>query len=232
MAISTSAGSSLGRRISSAAPSSASIPTRRRMPFRPPPSCPSPTTCLPTVPVLAGTVETAVNALWDAAPLIGDRVAVVGGGMVGPGRRPAPGSHPWGGGHGRRHRPEPGRRRRSPGAGYATPQRPARLRPRRPRERDRRRPPVGPRPPRRGRLGSRPPVGMATPRSPLPLGGSFHARRLAIRASRSGCRPRPARQADDHRPAPPRPRTVARQRLRCAHHGARRSPSCRASWPI
>ncbi|MEV7288961.1 zinc-binding alcohol dehydrogenase [Streptomyces sp. NPDC093252] len=33
--------------------------------------------------VLAGTVETAVNALWDAAPLIGDRVTVVGGGMVG-----------------------------------------------------------------------------------------------------------------------------------------------------
>ncbi|MFF7329891.1 zinc-binding alcohol dehydrogenase [Streptomyces sp. NPDC008150] len=33
--------------------------------------------------VLAGTVETAVNALWDAPPLIGDRVAVVGGGMIG-----------------------------------------------------------------------------------------------------------------------------------------------------
>src|SRR5829696_5327783 len=33
--------------------------------------------------VLAGTVETAVNALWDAAPLIGDRATVVGGGMVG-----------------------------------------------------------------------------------------------------------------------------------------------------
>jgi threonine dehydrogenase-like Zn-dependent dehydrogenase len=33
--------------------------------------------------VLAGVVETAVNALWDAAPLIGDRVAVVGAGMVG-----------------------------------------------------------------------------------------------------------------------------------------------------
>lgn len=33
--------------------------------------------------VLAGTVETAVNALWDAAPMLGDRVAVVGGGMVG-----------------------------------------------------------------------------------------------------------------------------------------------------
>jgi threonine dehydrogenase-like Zn-dependent dehydrogenase len=33
--------------------------------------------------VLAGTVETAVNALWDAAPMIGDRVSVVGAGMVG-----------------------------------------------------------------------------------------------------------------------------------------------------
>jgi threonine dehydrogenase-like Zn-dependent dehydrogenase len=33
--------------------------------------------------VLAGTVETAVNALWDAAPLVGDRVTVVGAGTVG-----------------------------------------------------------------------------------------------------------------------------------------------------
>ncbi|SIO84472.1 zinc-binding alcohol dehydrogenase [Nocardiopsis sp. JB363] len=33
--------------------------------------------------ILAGTVETAVNALWDAAPLIGDQVTVVGAGMVG-----------------------------------------------------------------------------------------------------------------------------------------------------
>ncbi|MFF9281332.1 zinc-dependent alcohol dehydrogenase [Streptomyces griseosporeus] len=33
--------------------------------------------------VLAGTVETAVNALWDAPPLVGDRIAVVGGGMIG-----------------------------------------------------------------------------------------------------------------------------------------------------
>jgi threonine dehydrogenase-like Zn-dependent dehydrogenase len=33
--------------------------------------------------VLAGTVETAINALWDAAPRLGDRVAVVGAGMVG-----------------------------------------------------------------------------------------------------------------------------------------------------
>jgi len=33
--------------------------------------------------VLAGTVETAVNALWDAPPLLGDRISVVGAGMVG-----------------------------------------------------------------------------------------------------------------------------------------------------
>jgi NADPH:quinone reductase-like Zn-dependent oxidoreductase len=37
----------------------------------------------PSRAVLAGTVETAVNALWDAGPLIGDRIAVVGAGMVG-----------------------------------------------------------------------------------------------------------------------------------------------------
>ena len=39
--------------------------------------------CRPARAVLAGTVETAVNALWDAAPLVGDRVTVVGAGMVG-----------------------------------------------------------------------------------------------------------------------------------------------------
>lgn len=33
--------------------------------------------------VLTGAVETAVNVLWDAAPLLGDRVAVVGAGMIG-----------------------------------------------------------------------------------------------------------------------------------------------------
>ena len=33
--------------------------------------------------VLAGAVETALNALWDAAPRYGDRVAVVGAGMIG-----------------------------------------------------------------------------------------------------------------------------------------------------
>ena len=33
--------------------------------------------------VLAGAVETAVNAVWDAAPRLGDRVAVVGAGLIG-----------------------------------------------------------------------------------------------------------------------------------------------------
>lgn len=44
---------------------------------------PVPADVSPRRAVLAGTVETAVNALWDAAPLVGDRVAVVGAGMVG-----------------------------------------------------------------------------------------------------------------------------------------------------
>lgn len=33
--------------------------------------------------LLAGNLETALNALWDAAPRLGDRIAVVGGGVVG-----------------------------------------------------------------------------------------------------------------------------------------------------
>jgi threonine dehydrogenase-like Zn-dependent dehydrogenase len=37
----------------------------------------------PARAVLAGTVETAINALWDSAPALGDRIAVVGAGMVG-----------------------------------------------------------------------------------------------------------------------------------------------------
>jgi threonine dehydrogenase-like Zn-dependent dehydrogenase len=51
------------------------VPTTAVTPI--PDSVPSPRA------VLTGTVETAVNALWDAAPLIGDRVTVVGAGMVG-----------------------------------------------------------------------------------------------------------------------------------------------------
>ena len=37
----------------------------------------------PARAVLAGTVETAINVVWDAAPLVGDRITVVGAGMVG-----------------------------------------------------------------------------------------------------------------------------------------------------
>lgn len=37
----------------------------------------------PVRATLAGTVETAVNALWEAAPRLGDRVAVIGAGMIG-----------------------------------------------------------------------------------------------------------------------------------------------------
>jgi NADPH:quinone reductase-like Zn-dependent oxidoreductase len=33
--------------------------------------------------VLAGAVETAINVLWDAAPAIGDRICIVGAGMIG-----------------------------------------------------------------------------------------------------------------------------------------------------
>jgi len=33
--------------------------------------------------VLAGAVETAINVLWDARPLVGDRVSVIGAGMIG-----------------------------------------------------------------------------------------------------------------------------------------------------
>ena len=37
----------------------------------------------PARAVLAANLETAINALWDAAPRIGDRIAVVGAGVVG-----------------------------------------------------------------------------------------------------------------------------------------------------
>ncbi|MFJ8308564.1 MULTISPECIES: zinc-binding alcohol dehydrogenase [unclassified Streptomyces] len=44
---------------------------------------PVPEAVPPERAVLAGIVETALNALWDAPPRIGDRVAVVGAGLVG-----------------------------------------------------------------------------------------------------------------------------------------------------
>ena len=62
----------------------------------------------PARAVLAGTVETAVNALWDAAPLVGDRVAVVGrrhGRLL---RRAPAEPVPGGAGHARGRRCRPG----------------------------------------------------------------------------------------------------------------------------
>jgi threonine dehydrogenase-like Zn-dependent dehydrogenase len=44
---------------------------------------PVPAEVPPARAVLAGALETAVNAVWDAPPLVGDRIAVVGAGMVG-----------------------------------------------------------------------------------------------------------------------------------------------------
>ena len=46
-------------------------------------ACPVPDDVPPSRAVLAGAVETAVNAVWDAGVLPGDRVSVVGAGMVG-----------------------------------------------------------------------------------------------------------------------------------------------------
>ena len=40
-------------------------------------------TCRPPVPCSAANMETALNAVWDAAPGPADRIAVVGGGVVG-----------------------------------------------------------------------------------------------------------------------------------------------------
>lgn len=45
--------------------------------------CPLPQDVPPARAVLAANMEAAVNALWDAAPLAGDRIAVVGGGVLG-----------------------------------------------------------------------------------------------------------------------------------------------------
>lgn len=44
---------------------------------------PLPSGVPPARAVLAANLETAINALWDAAPRLGDRIAVVGGGTLG-----------------------------------------------------------------------------------------------------------------------------------------------------
>jgi len=44
---------------------------------------PLPSALPPERAVLAANMETAVNAFWDAGPLVGDRIAVIGGGVLG-----------------------------------------------------------------------------------------------------------------------------------------------------
>ena len=174
----------------------------------------------PARAVLAGTVETAVNALWDAAPLLGDRVAVVGAGMVGccvarllrrfpgvqvtlvdvdPGRAAVADALgvDFALPAGRRRRPRPGRCTRArPRPGCSA--RSTCSRPRAP---------------------SSTSAGTATARCTLSLGGAFHSGRLGIRASQVGTvSPGPQRTPHDRRPAGARARPAARPRLRRAPH--------------
>ena len=129
------------RRRCAGGPSSACTRTRPRTSCRPAAVVVVPRRVPAARAVLAGTVETAVNALWDAAPLVGDRVTVVGGGMVGCCVAAAAGPLPRGTGPAGRRRPGAGRGgRRARGR-----LRPARRRGRRPgpggaRQRHRRRP--------------------------------------------------------------------------------------------
>ena len=149
----------------------------------------------PARAVLAGTVETAVNALWDAAPLIGDRMTVVGAGMVGccvaallarfPGASVAAGR--------RRRGPGRGRRRRSASSSPRRPTRPA--------GRTWSCTPARPRPACSARLDLLAREGTVVELSwygerevTLSLGGWFHSGRLSIRSSQVGTVP-PARRA-------------------------------------
>ena len=143
--------------------------------------------CRPRRAVLAGTVETAVNALWDAAPLVGDRIAVVGAGMVGCCVAARAGPVP-------RRPGAAGRRRPGPGGG--------RRRARRRLRAARRTPPATatwsctPAPPRPGwpaSLELLAPEGTVVELSwygdrpvSVPLGEFFHSRRLTVRSSQVG----------------------------------------------
>ena len=210
------------------------------------PSCP--TACPPARAVLAGTVETAVNALWDAAPLVGDRVAVVGAGMVGCcvarllARIPGVARHP------RRRRPDPGERSAAAlGVDFALP---------RPRPPDGGRdlvvhtsatsagPAAVPRPARdRGRRWSSS-AGTATARCTLSLGGAFHSRRLGDPGQPGRCGRRRAGAADAATPTGSRWRwtcCATRRSTRCSpgrrrfdelpdgHGASRRRAACRRS---
>ena len=186
----------------------------------------------PARAVLAGTVETAVNALWDAAPLVGDRVAVVGAGMVGccvarllagfpavevtlvdvdASRAEVAAAL---------------------GAGFAHPDdRRRRVRPGRARERDVGGAPALARPARARGHGARTQLvrrrrGAALAGRRVPCGPPSAARQ----PGRDGV-PGPQRAAHDGRPAGPRARPAARPRLRCARdRRVAHSTSCPASW--
>ena len=155
--------------------------------------------------VLAGTVETAVNALWDVPPLLGDRVTVVGAGMVGccVARLLA------------RSRatqvtlvdvdPTRGRVAAALGVDFAAARRArGRPRPRRARQRHRRRPAAVPRAARPPKAPSSTSAGTATPRSASPS---------AARSTPTGCASGPARSARWRRRAAAAGRTADRLAL-------------------
>ena len=140
----------------------------------------------PARAVLAGTVETAVNALWDARAA--DRRPGRGrrrrdGRLL---RRAAARAVPGGRGHARRRRPVARRgRRRARRRLRAAGRRRRRVRPRRAHERDRRRAPALARAARAGGHGLEL-SWYGDAEVPLSLGGAFHSGRLRIRASQVG----------------------------------------------
>ena len=186
----------------------------------------------PARAVLAGTVETAVNALWDAPPLVGDRVAVVGAGMVGCCVARLLARFPAVDGHARRRRRLTGRgrgraRRRLRAAG----RRRRRVRPGRAHERDVGRAPALARPARARGHGARPQLvrrrrGAALAGRRVPRGPP----RAARQPGRRRCPPPAARAA--RRPTGWRSRSTccATRPSTCSSPASRASTSCPASW--
>ena len=137
--------------------------------------------------VLAGTVETAVNALWDAAPLVG-RPGHRRRGRDGGALRRAPARrHPGHGGDRGRRRPRAGRGGRGDRRGLRAARGRCRASATSSSTRARRRPGCS------CRSTCSPPEGTVLDLSwygdtevSLRLGGAFHSRRLAIRASQVG----------------------------------------------
>ena len=171
--------------------------------------------------MLAGTVETAVNALWDAAPLVGDRVAVVGAGMVGCCVARLLAGDPRRRGDARRRRPDPGRgRRRVSDVAFAHARRGARADATWSCTRAPPRPGCSARSScwrRRATVVDLSWYGDTPVR--LDLGGAFHSGRLTVRASQVGeVALGPAAPADPRRAARAGPRPAARPGVRRAAH--------------